>query len=98
MSNFVVKAEYFHVYSYYFSGNNQVWSSKNSDGSYNVALFNLSGSTLSTTVNFRDLGFTRNATLRDVWDRSDKGTYLNSYTTSNLLSHGCLFFYLAYKN
>jgi ricin-type beta-trefoil lectin protein/alpha galactosidase A-like protein/alpha galactosidase C-like protein len=57
----------------------QVWRSpRNADGSYTVALFNLGDNDTNITANWSDLGFTGNATVRDLWARQDLGTYGNS--------------------
>ncbi|MEE4545870.1 ricin-type beta-trefoil lectin domain protein [Streptomyces sp. V4-01] len=63
------------------------WSYNNSDGSYNVALFNLAGSTANVTANWSDLGFTGSATVRDVWSHTDLGTSSGAFTAS-LSTHG----------
>ncbi|GAB3830316.1 ricin-type beta-trefoil lectin domain protein [Dactylosporangium cerinum] len=64
----------------------QVWrSTKNPDGSYTVAMFNLGDNTATITANFADLGFTGNATVRNLWGRSSE-TLSNSVTRS-LTSH-----------
>jgi hypothetical protein len=58
----------------------QVWrSTRNSDGSYTVAMFNLGGGSASITANFSDLGFTGGATVRNLWGRSSE-TLTNSVT------------------
>ncbi|WP_410597255.1 glycoside hydrolase family 27 protein [Amycolatopsis sp. lyj-23] len=65
----------------------QVWRSpKNSDGSYTVAMFNLGDDTATITANWSDLGFTGNATVRNLWARADAGTSSNSVSRS-LVSH-----------
>ncbi len=65
----------------------QVWRSlKNSDGSYTVAMFNLGDNSATITANWSDLGFTGNATVRNLWARADAGTSTNSVSRT-LLSH-----------
>jgi alpha-galactosidase len=63
------------------------WSYNNSDGSYNVALFNLAGSSANVTANWSDLGFTGSATVRDLWSHTDLGTSSGNFTAS-VASHG----------
>ena len=72
------------------SGNNQVWTSKNPDGSYNVALFNLGNSTSVTTVNWKDLGFSGSKKVRDLWSRTDLGGYTDKFS-AKLAPHGSRF-------
>jgi hypothetical protein len=72
------------------SGNNQVWASKNSDGSHNVALFNLSSSISVTTVNWSDLGFNGSKKVRDLWSRSNLGSYTSKFS-AKLAPHGSRF-------
>ena len=65
------------------SGNNPVWASpKLSNGTYNVALFNLNSSSSSTTVNWSSLGFSGSADVYDLWNNVDLGTFTNSYSAS----------------
>ncbi|HEX4207845.1 MAG TPA: carbohydrate-binding protein [Ktedonobacteraceae bacterium] len=69
------------------SSNQQVWYAKNRDGSYTVALFNLDSSQNTVTANWRDLGFTGSASVRDLWQHSNLGQYTNSFSAS-LPAHG----------
>jgi len=70
----------------------QVWRSrKNSDGSYTVALFNLADATSTVTANWADLGFAGNATVRDLWAKTDLGTVTNSISRS-LAQHASALF------
>jgi alpha-galactosidase len=64
------------------SSNQQVWYTHNSDGSYTVALFNLSGSTATVTANWSSLGFSGAATVRDLWSHTNLGTSTNSFSAS----------------
>lgn len=66
----------------------QAWYAPNGDGSYTVALFNLSGSTANVSVNWQDIGFTgASATVHDDWSHSDLGTFASGYSAS-LPTHG----------
>ncbi|GJF33600.1 alpha-galactosidase [Kitasatospora sp. NE20-6] len=60
----------------------QTWWAHTSDGSYTVGLFNLGGSTANVTANWSDLGFTGNATVRDLWSHTDLGTSGGKFTAS----------------
>jgi alpha-galactosidase len=67
-----------------------VWRVKNPDGSYTVAIFNTGSSSATISCNFsNDLGFTGSATVRDLWSRTDLGTFSNSFSSGSLNSHGC---------
>ncbi|GAA3213402.1 ricin-type beta-trefoil lectin domain protein [Dactylosporangium siamense] len=69
----------------------QVWrSTKNPDGSYTVAMFNLGDNTATITANFADLGFTGAATVRNLWGRSSE-TLSNSVTRSLSTHESALF-------
>ncbi|MDX6354630.1 MAG: hypothetical protein QOF98_1533 [Streptomyces sp.] len=72
-------------------GDQQVWGTKNADGSYTVALFNLSDSPASVTANWGSFGFTGNASVRDLWNKSNLGTYKNKITEA-LPAHGSRLF------
>ncbi|MEY9930622.1 alpha-galactosidase [Catenulispora sp. GP43] len=66
----------------------QAWYAANGDGSYTVALFNLSGSAATVSVNWQDIGFTgSSATVHDDWSHTDLGTFATGYGVS-LPSHG----------
>ncbi len=67
----------------------QIWSAKESDGSYVVALFNLSSSNLSVSVKWPQLGFDKPAKVRDLWNQLDLGTYpSNKEFSIKLNPHG----------
>jgi alpha-galactosidase len=61
----------------------QVWS-KTLSGSNTraVALLNRSGATASMTVNWSAIGLSGSATVRDLWARTDLGSFSGSYTAS----------------
>jgi hypothetical protein len=66
----------------------QAWYAPNGDGSYAVALFNLSGSTATVSVNWQDIGFTgSSASVHDDWSHADMGTFATGYSVS-LPTHG----------
>jgi hypothetical protein len=60
----------------------QVWFAQNGDGSYTVALFNLSNSTATVTVNWSSLGFSGSASVRDLWSHTNLGTISNSFSAT----------------
>ncbi|MFJ6838586.1 alpha-galactosidase D [Streptomyces sp. NPDC091209] len=72
-------------------GDQQVWGTENADGSYTVALFNLAGSPASVTAQWASLGFTGNASVRDLWNKTNLGTYKNKITEA-LPAHGSRLF------
>ncbi|MDT0467346.1 alpha-galactosidase D [Streptomyces gibsoniae] len=72
-------------------GDQQVWGTKNSDGSYTVALFNLGNSPASVTADWASFGFTGAASVRDLWSHQNLGTYKNKITAT-LPVHGSRLF------
>jgi hypothetical protein len=60
----------------------QVWFTQNGDDSYTVALFNLSGSTATVTVNWSSLGFSGSASVRDLWSHTNLGAISNSFSAT----------------
>ncbi|HET6502707.1 MAG TPA: fibronectin type III domain-containing protein [Amycolatopsis sp.] len=69
------------------SSDQQVWYSRNPDGSYTVALFNLGTTAANVTAEWRDLGITSPAQVRDLWSHSDLGTVNGSFG-AQLPAHG----------
>ena len=69
----------------------QVWAAKNPDGTYTVALFNLSDAPASVTANWQTLGFKGKAAVRDVWNKEGLGTYTDKITQA-LPAHGSRLF------
>ncbi|WP_432066192.1 alpha-galactosidase D [Streptomyces sp. C10-9-1] len=65
----------------------QVWAARNVDGTYTVALFNLSGSPADVTAHWATLGFTGEAGVRDLWLREDLGRHRDKITRT-LPAHG----------
>ncbi|MFG1807197.1 alpha-galactosidase D [Streptomyces sp. NPDC049040] len=72
-------------------GDQQVWGTRNSDGSYTVALFNLADAPAAVTADWASLGFTGNAAVRDLWNKQDLGTFKN-HVTEALPAHGSRLF------
>ncbi|MFB7497205.1 carbohydrate-binding protein [Streptomyces sp. NPDC056161] len=72
-------------------GDQQVWGTRNSDGSYTVALFNLGNSPASVTADWASFGFTGAASVRDLWSHQNLGRYKNEITAT-LPAHGSRLF------
>ncbi|MET9312436.1 X2-like carbohydrate binding domain-containing protein [Kribbella sp. NPDC003505] len=68
--------------------NRQTWFALNPDSSYTVALFNLGQTDADMTVNFADLGLDGAAKVRDLWARTDLGTFASGYTAKDVPIHG----------
>jgi hypothetical protein len=61
----------------------QVFSKRESDGSYVVALFNTATSgTATVSVNFSQVGFSGAAAVTNLWSGASEGTKTNSYSVS----------------
>lgn len=69
------------------STDQQVWSNRNEDGSYTVALFNLGSAPASVTANWNDIGITGKAAVRDLWSHTNLGNSNGSFSAS-LPAHG----------
>ncbi|WP_328441983.1 carbohydrate-binding protein [Streptomyces sp. NBC_00444] len=69
----------------------QVWAAENPNGTYTVALFNLSDAPASVTANWSTLGFKGKAAVRDVWNRESLGTHTDKITQA-LPAHGSRLF------
>lgn len=63
-------------------GNTPVWAQNLCDGSYYVALFNLTDASTQVSVTWSNLGFTGNASARDLWARQNVGNAATGYTTT----------------
>ncbi len=64
-------------------GTQQVWRSKQPDGTFVVALFNLSTTATATVrVTWSQLGFNRPASVRDLWSHKDLGTRATGFSAS----------------
>ena len=70
-------------------GGLQVWAKRlEEDGAVAVALFNRTGSTADITATWSAIGLPAgSATVRDLWERADRGSFTDSYTAS-VPSHG----------
>ncbi len=66
--------------------NQQVWYTKNRDGSYTVALFNLGTSSATVTANWSDLGISGAAKVHDLWSHKNLGSFSTSFSVT-LNSH-----------
>ncbi|WP_406442973.1 alpha-galactosidase [Streptomyces sp. NBC_00631] len=65
------------------SGVKQVWSKKESDGQYVVALFNTGTSGNSTvSVDWSQVGFSGSGDVTDLWSGSHKGTVAGTYSAT----------------
>jgi hypothetical protein len=69
----------------------QVWAAKNPNGTYTVALFNMSDAPASVTANWSTLGFKGKASVRDVWNQENLGSYTDKITQA-LPAHGSRLF------
>ncbi|QOV33589.1 alpha-galactosidase [Streptomyces ferrugineus] len=69
----------------------QVWAAKNPDGTYTVALFNLSDAPAAVTANWSTLGFRGKAFVRDVWNKENLGSHSGRITQA-LPAHGSRLF------
>jgi hypothetical protein len=65
----------------------QVWSTRNADGSYTVALFNMSNAPAKVTANWNDIGITGKADVRDLWNHHNLGNSTGSFS-ADLPVHG----------
>jgi alpha-galactosidase len=65
------------------SGSNQVWSKREANGDYVVALFNTATSGSSTvSVNWSQVGFSGSAHVTDLWSGADRGVIAGSYSAT----------------
>ena len=65
------------------SNGGMVYSKKQKDGTYVVALFNSTTSgSLSVSVNWSQVGFTGSAQVTDLWSGKSGGTVANSYSAT----------------
>jgi alpha-galactosidase len=63
-------------------GELEVWMKPLADGSNAVGLFNRGWGATPITVEFRDLGISGTATVRDLWARKDLGMFTGSFTAT----------------
>lgn len=78
--------------------NHQVWYANNGDGTYTVALFNHGTKGATVTANWRDIGLTGAASVRDLWSHSELGTFETGYSAVNLEPHASRLFKVTAKN
>ncbi|WP_443075124.1 fibronectin type III domain-containing protein [Streptomyces sp. NBC_01483] len=71
--------------------NQQTWYTRNPDGSYTVALFNLGSGDADVTADFADLGINGTAAVRDLWKHKNLGRF-SGHLTQNLPPHGSRLF------
>jgi hypothetical protein len=72
-------------------GDQQVWATRNADGSSTVALFNLAAAPASVTADWSSLGFRGSASVRDLWSHQNIGNYTGRITET-LPAHGSRLF------
>jgi len=65
------------------NGNTPIWSADvpGSNDKY-VAIFNRNNNSASIKIDFNNIGFSGSLSLRDLWAKSNIGTYSGSYTVS----------------
>jgi len=68
----------------------EVWAKALADGGTAVGLFNRGESTNPVTVNFKDLGLSGSAQVRNLWTHTDLGSFDGSYTV-DVPRHGAIF-------
>jgi alpha-galactosidase len=68
----------------------EVWSKKLSGTNARaVALFNRTGSAAAMTVQWSQIGLPAGAaTVRDLWNQKDLGSFTDSYAATSVPSHG----------
>ena len=65
------------------SGGGQVYSKKEADGSFVVALFNTNTSgSMAVSVNWSQVGFSGSGNVTDLWSGTNTGTVANSYSAT----------------
>jgi alpha-galactosidase len=70
-------------------GQLEVWVKPLGDGSKAVGLFNRGESPMPVTAWFRDVGVGDTASVRDLWERRDLGTFKSSFT-AQVPRHGAV--------
>ncbi len=60
----------------------EIWMKPLADGAKAAGLFNRGGTPAQMTVNFRDLGISGAASVRDLWEHKDLGLMRNSFTAT----------------
>ncbi|BDI33298.1 hypothetical protein CCAX7_53490 [Capsulimonas corticalis] len=69
------------------SGNSQVWSTDNGDGTRTVGLYNLGSGSATVSVNWSAIGLSGNQQVHDVWANTD--IVANGGYSASLASHAC---------
>ncbi|OIJ97438.1 chitinase [Streptomyces sp. MUSC 14] len=65
------------------NGSQQVWSKRESDGSYTVALFNTATvGSATVSVDWSRIGFTGSGDVTDLWSGAHRGTVTGSYSAT----------------
>ena len=67
----------------------EIWARSLADGSKAVGIFNRHPSTMSATVDFKQLGFNHAVKARDLWLQKDLGSLDHTYT-AKIPGHGVL--------
>jgi len=67
----------------------EVWIKPLADGSKAVGLFNRGEGANPVTVNSKDVGMKKTATVRDLWATKDLGTFKGSFT-ADVPRHGAV--------
>ncbi|SFT24870.1 X2-like carbohydrate binding domain-containing protein [Paenibacillus sp. BC26] len=69
------------------STNQQVWYANNGDGTYTVALYNLGNKAAAVKVNWKDIGLTGAASVRDLWAHKELGKFETGFGPVTLEPH-----------
>lgn len=81
------------------NGDSEVWSKQLGDatGTRAVVLMNRATSAANITVNWSEIGLTGTAAVRDLWAKTDRGSFSGSYTAS-VPAHGVVMVKIAGTN
>lgn len=60
----------------------QIWQAHEANGSYVVALFNLSPTSAKVSANWSDLGISGSAAVTDLWSHFDLGTFSTGFSST----------------
>ncbi|WP_219835739.1 X2-like carbohydrate binding domain-containing protein [Paenibacillus sp. R14(2021)] len=69
------------------STNQQVWYANNGDGTYTVALYNLGNKAATVNANWKDIGISGSASVRDLWSHKDLGDFATGFGPVTLEPH-----------
>eukprot|EP01043_Picozoa_sp_COSAG02_P013584 COSAG02_NODE_546_length_20497_cov_41.264095_15_plen_135_part_00 len=69
-----------------------VWAAPNLNGRWDVLALNLNADARNVTVLFSDLGLSEHAsaTVRDLWEKKDLGTFTGRFVAQDLPQHGSM--------